>query len=70
MSEADPTAAELLTAVNVAISTLLTRRVKSYRVAGVEYTYSDLSELRAMRRDLQQECRTTGNQIRLADMRG
>ena len=55
MSDADPTAAELLTETNAAILALLRRRVKSYNVFGTSYTYEDLGELRAMRGELQKE---------------
>ena len=70
MSSEDPTAAELLTAVNAAILALLTRRVKSYSIAGTSYTYHDVGELRTLRAELRKETRTAGSTIRVADVSG
>jgi len=68
MSVSDPTAAELLTAVNAAILALVTNKIKAYTINGVSYQYHQLPELKEMRKQLQLECRTAGNTIRLADV--
>lgn len=75
MSESDPTIAELLTAVNAAILSLVSRRVQKYRVGEIEYTYNDLDQLRQMRAELQKENAlanqtTTRPRILLADISG
>lgn len=69
MSEAEPTLTELLTAVNAAIYALLSRRVESYTVGGTSYKYHDLDKLRAWRKELLAENRTSGSLKRLADFR-
>ncbi len=68
MSAEAPTASELLTAVNAAILALITKKIESYTIVDVTYHYNDLDKLRAMRKELQKECRTTSNTIRLADV--
>jgi hypothetical protein len=55
VSAENPTAAELLAEVNKAILDLLTKRVHSYSLAGVQYTYSDLDQLRKLRSELASE---------------
>lgn len=69
MSEAEPTIMEMLTAVNAAIYALLTRRIESYTVGGISYKYHDLDKLRAWRKELLAESRTSGSLVRLADFR-
>jgi len=64
------TASELLAAVNAAILALITNKVESYEIEGVNYHYIDLDKLRIMRKELQAETRTTANTIRLADVSG
>jgi len=68
MSVEEPTAAELLVAVNAAILALITGKVKSYNIEGTGFTYNDLQELKDMRKQLQAECRPTGSTIRLGDV--
>jgi len=62
------TASELLTAVDTAITDLLSKKVQSYTIEGVSYTYFDLDKLWKMRKELNAQCRTTGGGIRLADV--
>jgi len=70
MSIDDPTAAELLTAVNAAILELITDRTKQFTVAGRVYSYNDLNDLRAMRTELQKETRSESGSVRLGDFSG
>lgn len=58
MSDAEPTTAELLVLVNVAIRKLLCRTVTTYTVQGVTYTLADIAKLQAFRTELMRE----GNQ--------
>lgn len=59
MSTADPTAAELLTAVNAAILALVSAKFKSTTVNDRTYTRQDLPALREMRAELQTEVNAT-----------
>ena len=70
MSVEEPTAAELLVAVNAAILALITGKVKSYNIEGTGFTYNQLDELRDMRKQLQAECRPTSSTIRLGNVSG
>lgn len=64
----DPTAAELLTAANAAILSLITGKAKSISIAGRSFEYNDLDALRQMRRELTRECREPNTTIRLGDV--
>lgn len=68
MSITDPTSAELLTAVNAAILSLLSGKTKSYSIGDRTYVYRDISDLRELRKSLVAECRATGGTIRLGDI--
>ncbi len=68
MSEDDPTASELLTEINVAISDLITGKFQSQAIAGRSYTKLQLPELREMRQQLRMEVRPTGGRVRLGDI--
>ena len=70
MSVEDPTASELLTAVNAAILALVTNKAKSISVGERTFVYNDLNELRQMRKQLRTECGSTSGTIRLADISG
>ena len=70
MSTADPTAAEILTALNVAILALVTKKYSSMTIDGRTYTYIDIDKLRAWRKELRAETRTTSNTVRVADVSG
>jgi hypothetical protein len=70
MSESDPTAAELLTAVNAAILNLIANKFKSQTIGGRSYTRFELDELREMRKQLQMEVREPGSVVRLGDISG
>ena len=66
----DPTAAELLVAVNAAIYALVSSRFKSTTVNDRTYTRQDLPALREMREELQTEVNATANnagKVRLGD---
>jgi len=68
MSVLDPTATELLTAVNAAILNLITDKFKSQSIGTRSYTRFDLDELREMRKQLQMEVREPGSVVRLGDI--
>ncbi|HUW18258.1 MAG TPA: hypothetical protein VMW16_03065 [Sedimentisphaerales bacterium] len=68
MSAENPTAAELLTAVNAAILDLVTGNVKSISINDRSFTYQNLNELRDMRKQLQMEVREPSSTIRLGDV--
>ncbi len=68
MSASDPTAAELLTAVNAAIYELVTGKVKQKQIGERSYTYYDLPALRQLREDLRVEAQTTTGTVRVADV--
>jgi len=69
VSVEDPTAAELLTTVNVAINTLMSGNAKSVTTAnGRTFEYNDLTALRQMRRELTRECRQSNTTVRLGDV--
>jgi len=72
MTAENPTPAELLQQVNAAIYSLLTRKIHSYTLHGVAYTYETLGELRQLRKDLLTEVQdTTGStrrRVLLADV--
>ncbi|KKL10032.1 hypothetical protein LCGC14_2559870 [marine sediment metagenome] len=74
MSASDPTVAELLTKVNVAIYELLTRKVKSWTLGTTTYTYQNLDELRLLRSELKKEVdagsSSSRRSILLADISG
>lgn len=73
MSESDPTDVELLTAVNAAILSLVTGKIKSYSIGDRSFTRYDLAELRTLRDVLKSNVAAVSrgsNIIRLADMRG
>lgn len=66
----DPTAAELLTAVNAAIYALVISGFKSTTVNNSTYTRQDLGELRQMRTELQEQVNASSNnagKVRLGD---
>lgn len=68
MSTENPTAAELLTAVNAAILDLVSGNVQSVSINNRSWTYQDLSKLRDMRKQLQMEVREPSSTIRLGDV--
>ena len=68
MSDENPTAAELLQAVNAAILELLQDGVKTSTINGRSYTRNEIPELRALRAELVRECRSTSSIIRLGDV--
>jgi len=69
VSAEDPTAAELLTALNVAILALIEGGASAITACnGQNYTYNDLDKLRLMRAELRKECRSSGATIRLGDV--
>jgi len=71
MSTEDPTAAELLTAVNAAILDIVAKKFSSTTVNGQTYTRQDLGQLREMRKELKKEVRSGSNSsVRLADISG
>ena len=63
MSAADPTAAEMLTAVNVAIKAIVDKKVASLSINGRALANLGLAELYRMRRDLTTEIRTSGGNV-------
>jgi hypothetical protein len=68
---ADVTAAEMLTAVNTAILELIQGKAKAITAHdGRSFTYNDLTELRAMRTELQKEVRSGSSMVRLGDISG
>ncbi|UCE67560.1 MAG: hypothetical protein JSU85_05985 [Candidatus Zixiibacteriota bacterium] len=70
MSEADPTAAELLTAVNAAILALVSGTVLSQTIGNRTYTKNDLDSLRQMRTELRRETTSRSGSMRVADVTG
>ena len=70
MSLTEPTAAELLVIVNLAISKLAAKTVASYSVGGTSYTLADLGRLRELRADLSREVNaaSTGGGVRLVSI--
>ena len=63
------TAAELLTAIDTAILEVIENGFSSLTAQnGQNYTTNDLDKLRAMRKELQIEVRSTGSTIRLGDV--
>ena len=69
MSAEDPTLAELLTAVDVAILNLLTNKISSYSLNGISYDYHNLDDLRRLRDELKKETAAgSASSIRLADI--
>lgn len=69
MSLTDPTAAELFTAVNAAILTLLANPAKSVSLNNRTYVYRDLEDLRNLRAELKTENASAdpSRRIRLGD---
>lgn len=68
MSAENPTATELLIAVNVAILDLIAGNVKSISINDRSFTYQNLDELRDMRKQLQREVHDPSSTIRLGDV--
>ncbi len=63
-------ASTLLTAVDTAITALLSRKVASYSIDGVSFRYQDLDTLRRMRKDLLKQARSSRNIMRPVDYSG
>ncbi len=62
--------ATMLAAVNTAIEALVTKKIASYTVDGVTFTYHNLDALRQLRGDLLKQGRTTRNIMRPVDYSG
>jgi len=69
MSEAEPTIAEMLTAVNVAIMTIAVKG-QSYTIGDVRYDRANLSALKELKKELLQQVRAGSGSIRLGDFGG
>ena len=70
MSVTDPTAAEMLTACNVAIMGLISKQFKTTKVNDREYTLQDIAALRELRDNLKVEVNAATNNpggVRLGD---
>ena len=65
MSAENPTASELLVAVNAAIYAIVSGK-QSYQVGEASFTFADLGKLREMRKELMRSART--GSVRLGDI--